>query len=232
MSLQRVFVWCAGALILAGVIFRWAGINDSDFIFYDEGYYLDWNRPFGEALAHHRLTGLDEVSKAAYAYVSRCLASGKTLWFMIADSRIFFGGLEQWSFSRVWAAIIGVATLALTFLFAKKFFKNKNIALGATALLAVLPSHVFYSRIGMQESLSTILVLSGFYFYLFPPKFGWRTFAAGFFWGMAYFSNYRLIMLPVMITFCEMYLAFSHRRYPDVRKWLWAILIFLLCVFG
>jgi len=231
MSLQKWFVWIAGAIILLGVVFRWVGITDNDFIFYDEGYYLNWNRPLGEALVHHQLSGT-EVSKALYAFTSRCLASGKTLWFMLVDSRIFWGGLEQWSLARVWAAVLGFATLAMTFLFAHQFFNNKYIALGATALLAVLPSHVFYSRIGMQESLSTLLVLSGFYFYLFPGKFGWRTLVAGLFWGLAYFSNYRLIMLPVLITFCELYLAFSNQRRPDIQKWLWSVLTFSICVFG
>jgi hypothetical protein len=235
MNLSKIFIWAAGAVILLGVLFRVVGITNNDFIFYDEGYYLNWNRPLGEVLVHHQLTG-EEIPKAIFAYVNRCLASGKTLWFMLVDSRIFWGGLEQWSLSRVWASVLGLTTLALTFIFAKQFFNSKNIALGATALLAVLPSHVFYSRIGMQESLSALLVLSGFYFYLYSQAgirpFGWRTFLAGFFWGLAYFSNYRLIMLPVLITFCELYLAFSESRRPDFRKWLWAILVFLLCVFG
>ncbi len=220
----------AGLLIIVGVVFRFYRITENDFIFYDEGYYLNWNRMMGEAFSHYHFTA-GEIPKAIFAYVSRCLASGKSLWFMLVDLRIFFGGLEQWYLSRLLAAMLGVLTMALTFAFSKKFFKSAHLAWFATALLAVLPSHVFYSHIGMQESLSALLVLAGFYFYLFPSQFGWRTFMAGLCWGIAFFSNYRLIMLPVLMTATEILLALSQGRRLDFRKWLWTVLVFLLCVF-
>lgn len=231
MKREKIFFVLTFLAIAIGIVFRFYQIAENDFVFYDEGYYLNWNRPLGEVLLHHQLTGFDEFSKAVFAYVSRCLASGKTLWFMLVDSRIFFGGLEQWYVSRLWAAILGVLTLGLTFVFTRKLFNSAHIAWLTTALLAILPSHVFYSRIGMQESLSTLLVLSGFYFYLFPAKFGFRTFVSGVCFGLAFFSNYRLIMLPVLITFGEIFLALSEMRWPDFRKWLWTVLVFFCCVF-
>lgn len=231
MNRAKIFSISVGLLICIGIIFRFYQITENDFIFYDEGYYLNWSRPLGEALATHEIAGFEEFSKVVYAYVSRSLASGKALWFMLVDLRFFFGGLKQWYMSRLLAAILGVITMGLTFIFARRFFNNTYIAWFATALLAILPSHVFYSRIGLQESLSTALVLSGFYFYLFPARFNWRTLAAGTCWGLAYFSNYRLIMLPVLITFTEIFMAVSLRCWPDFRKWLWATLAFLVCVF-
>lgn len=231
LKIQKYLPLAAVLLIFLGILFRFHHITANDFVFYDEGYYLNWNRPLGEALSHHRFTGFDEFVKAVDAYSRRSLASGKALWFMLVDARFFFADVSEWFIARLWAAFLGVVTLGLTFLFARKFFNNDRIAWFAAALLAVLPSHVFYSRIGMQESLSTVLVLAGFYFYLFPATFKfWRIILAGVFWGLAYFSNYRLIMLPVLITFCELYLAFSLQRWPDFRRWLWAIVAFLACL--
>lgn len=231
MTKAKIFSIGVGLAIFIGIIFRFYQITESDFIFYDEGYYLNWSRPLGEALTTHKISDFKEFSKVVYEYMSRSLASGKALWFLLVDLRFFFGGLEQWYMSRLLAAILGVAAMGLTFIFARRFFNNVYIAWLATALLAILPSHVFYSRIGLQESLSTVLVLSGFYFYLFPARFNWRTLAAGVCWGLAYFSNYRLIMLPLLITFMEIFFAVSSRSWPDFRRWLWAILAFLVCVF-
>ena len=172
--MKKISPFLAGAVILLGVAFRFYQITDSDFVFFDEGYYLNWNRPLGEILAVHHLKE-GEVFQALAAFLSHTLASGKTLWFLLVDSRFFWGGLQDWSFPRVLAAILGVGTLLLTYAFSWRYFGNKKIALLSAALLAVLPSHVFYSRIGLQESLSTFLVLAGFYFYTFPAVFNGRT---------------------------------------------------------
>jgi len=229
MKIQRFLLAILGLIILVGIGMRFYHITDADFIFYDEGYYLNWSRPLGEVLSTHQLKE-GEGAKAVEAFIKRSFASGKTLWFLIADSRYFWSDYHQLYMSRFFAALFGLGTLGLTFLFARKYFENIRLALLATALLAILPSHVFYSRIGMQESLSTFLVLAGFYFYLFPRKFSWRTFAAGACWGAAFFSNYRLIMLPALITFTEIYFAWAEQRRPDARKWLWAVLTFTSCV--
>lgn len=218
------------AIIFWGIGMRFYRITDADFIFYDEGYYLNWARPLAEILNNHTFDHWEDRGKAVDAFVKRCFASGKTLWFLIVDSRFFWGEYQQWFVSRLFAALFGLGTLGLSFLFSRKYFDSQRLALLSTALLAVLPSHVFYSRIGMQESLSTFLVLAGFYFYVFPKNFGWRTFAAGIFWGAAFFSNYRLIMLPALITVSEIYFAWADKRKPDIRKWLWAVLAFTSCV--
>ena len=214
-----------------GLVLRFYSITSNDFIFYDEGYYLNWTRPLGEALAAHHLKG-EDMRKAVDIYVTRSLGSGKALWFLLTDSRFFWGGFKDLFFARLLAAIFGTATLGMTYLFAKRFFDSSRVAGLAMSLLAILPSHVFYSRVGMQEALSTFLVLAGFYCYFFPRSFGWRTLAAGAIWGMAFFANYRLIILPVVVALAEFYWSFSLKERPAFRKYLWALLIFFACVFG
>ena len=132
----------------------------------------------------------------------------------------FLGGLKLRGCSRRWDSHLGTAV------------DSSRVAGLAMSLLAILPSHVFYSRVGMQEALSTFLVLAGFYCYFFPRSFGWRTLAAGAIWGMAFFANYRLIILPVVVALAEFYWSFSLKERPAFRKYLWALLIFFACVFG
>ena len=233
-------------LVIVGVGLRFYNINKNDFVFYDEGYYLNYNRPLGELLMRYYPDHFQDFKKAVNTYVLISLSTGKALWFLIADARYFVKKLTAWYYPKIISAIMGVLTFFMLFKFAKRFYSSQLIAWIAVALLAILPSHVFYSRIGLQEALSTLLFLMGFYFYIFPRKFGWRTFLAGFMLAGAFFSNYRLIILPVLVGFCEFYFAIhtvyqnkdqksksSCQRYImdlwqriNIRKYVWWLITF------
>ena len=230
-KLKRLVAVCAFAFILAGFALRFYNITLSDFVYYDEGYYLNYTRIFSRLFAVHPPQTFSESLQAAYAFLRICMASGKSLWFLIADSRIFFGAAEAWFVARVWAAVFGAATLVLAYFFARRYYESSWEGWLTAAVLAVVPSHVFYSRIGMQEALSTFLVLLGFYFYLFPRRFGGRTLVSGGIFALAFFANYRLIVSPAFVAVAEGWLAVSRREWPDVRKYFWFVLIFLCGVF-
>ena len=228
---KKIFIGIIILLVLAGSGMRLNNIATNDFVFYDEGYYLNHNRKFAQIVADFYPKDLGEFWKAFYAYIRFSLASGKALWFAMVDLRIFWGGMNVWFYPKVVSSFFGVMTLVLTFFFARKFYNSLTVGAIAAALLALLPSHVFYSRVGLQEAFSTFLVLGGFYLYIFPRKFGWKTFLAGILFAAAFFANYRLIMLPVLIAFAELWLSVSDGKRPNFRKYLWAILTFFSCVF-
>lgn len=229
--LYKIFIGLVIVLTLTGVGLRLYHITRNEFVFYDEGFYLNHNRLLGEVLRERYPKSFPEFTEAFNAFLDICLASGKTLWFAVADVRIFFGRVYDWYFSRLWAALFGIATLFLTYRFSQRFCRDQRTAWLALGVLAVLPSHVFYSRVGLQEALSTLLVLAGFYFYLFPREFGRRTFWAGLFFGAAFFSNYRLIMAPILVGFGELWESLTRRQRPSFRKYLWFALTFFSCVF-
>jgi hypothetical protein len=174
---------------------------------------------------------LQDKARALHAYLRAAMASGKSLWFLMIDARFLWGGLYDWMWPKVLAAFLGTVTVALTYVFARRFYDDSRVALLAAGLLAVMPGHVFYSRIGLQEALSTLLVLGGLYAYLVPHRFGWRSFAAGLLLSAAFFSNYRLIMLPVLLVAAEGWLVLSHRRYPELRHFVWTLLMFFAGIF-
>jgi hypothetical protein len=120
-----------------------------------------------------------------------------------------------------------VMTLPVLFYFARRFFNSTAIACLSVAILALLPGHVFYSRIGLQEAFSAFVVLAGFYFYLFPRDFGKKTFLAGLFLSMAYLANYRLIILPGLLIATELWFGLVAKQGIRWRHLIWSCITFL-----
>lgn len=230
-KLIRTFKWSIFFCVLFGVIFRAWNIAQNDFVFYDEGLYLNHNRRIGQILTVFFPKNFSQFLNALYAYIRSCLASGKSLWFAIADSRIFFGLFRTWFYARIMASIFGCVTLLMTYRFARRWYGSKAVAGLSTAILALLPSHVFYSSIGMQEALSAFLVLCGMYFYIFSREYNWRTFLSGAIFAACFFSNYRLIILPVPIIIVELWTAWFGARRIDLRRLITTLLIFIGGVF-
>ena len=78
-----------GCLCVLGIVFRLYRINMSDFIFYDEGYYLNFRRESLAVIAHHHFHGLADYLGGIYLWLRLSLGTGKALWFMFADMRAF-----------------------------------------------------------------------------------------------------------------------------------------------
>ncbi len=228
---QTVLLVLSMVFIFFGIVFRFFRITDDDFIFYDEGYYLNYNRQVMSIIANHHPQDFRDFFNAFGAYLRTSLASAKALWFMVVNARVYFSGFYAWFFPRVVSACSGGVTLLVLFFFARRFFENRILAWLSVVLLSVYPSHVFYSRLGLQESLSTLLVLSGFFLYVFPPRFGGRAVLSAVAFAGAFFTNYRLIILPVFYLFAEVWLAFCDRRAVNIRKLVWVTVAFFSLVF-
>ncbi|MBF0486132.1 MAG: hypothetical protein HQL16_06435 [Candidatus Omnitrophica bacterium] len=229
---KKFLLASALGLVVLGVILRLYNVRASGFFFYDEGFYLHHNLPVLEFIHSHVLRTLDDKARAAWYYFHSALGSGKSLWFFIMDSRALWGGLYDWGFPKLAACFFGLLTIPLVFLFSRRYYGSSLVAITATALFAVFPGAVFYSRIGLQEAFSTFLVLGGFYLYIFPRAFGWRTFAAGVVLAAAFFSNYRLIMLPLSVLVCEFVASRADGRGISWRKYIWFTVVFAACVVG
>ena len=210
-----------------GLALRFFRIATNDFVFFDEGFYLNYHRAFYDLLTRHFSQNLEDWRHAVSAWFRLSLGSGKALWFMLADARFFVGLYRAWYVPRILAALSGALTLPLAAWMARRYFNSKAVGLLTLILLALLPSHVFYSRIGLQETTSTLFFLAGFYFYLFPRRFGPRTFLSATLLSAAYFTNYRLIFLPLHVVVTEFFLSFTEKRSFDVRKVVWHTVVFL-----
>ena len=159
--------------ILLGTFLRFYQITHNTFFFFDEGLYLNLHRKYLVLINYVHPRTFHDIAGALNLCIRLSLGEGKALWFFISHLRVFFGGLEAWYFPRVVSAVSGVLTLAVIFFFARRFFSSVRAGWISVVLLALLPSHVFYSRLGLQETTCTLFFLLGFYFYLFPRGFGW-----------------------------------------------------------
>ncbi len=225
-SLAVVAVFC-----LLGIFFRFYIITANEFFIYDAGFYLNLERDYLRFISDHFPRTLYDFWRALYLCLCLALKEGKALWFLISNLRVFVGAEHLWFFPRVVAALAGTAVLFVVYHFARRLFNSRLVAGLSVMTLAVLPGHVFYSRLGLQETLCTLFFLTGFFFYLFPSKLGIRTFISSVFLTLAYFSNYRLIIIPALVLFCEVYTSLSLKKTPDWRKYMWNTLIFLLLIF-
>lgn len=220
------FFWPALFLIACGVILRLYRITDNNFFYYDTGMFLNTGRALFAPYVGDATHGAAGFLSLLGHWLTFIFQTDRPVWQAIVDARGLWGGLEAWGYIRLVSAVAGLATLVVTYTFASRFFGSRMIALGSAALLAVLPGHVFYSRVGMAESVTTFFYMMGFYFYMFPRVLGPRTFLAGLFFVCAFFSNYRLFILPALVACVELFLAFAEHRYPDVKKWACQMAVF------
>jgi 4-amino-4-deoxy-L-arabinose transferase-like glycosyltransferase len=217
-----------GLIILTGLFFRLYHISDNQFLFYDEGLYIGYNRAFLNLVANNPAHNPAELGIILSLIFKTALAMPKALWFFILSSRVFFLGPEAWYFARLVSAVSGLATVVLIYFWAGRYFQSKRVAIGSALILLVLPSHVFYSRLGMQEALSALLFLSSVYLYMHSERMRWRFFLSAFLLACVYFTNYRMIIAPVFIACIEFFKVFAEGKPLRWKK----LLIYLASFYG
>lgn len=119
-------------------------------------------------------TGRDEYGKA-FPATFRSFDDYKmpVYVYMVAGSMRLFGFSD---FSvRFPSALLGTLTVALTFLFVEKLFKEKNIhyALTSSFLLAISPWSLMFSRSGYEANVAVFFVVLGMYLALLGLDNGW-----------------------------------------------------------
>jgi len=227
-----------GLIICIGLFLRLTHITDNQFLFYDEGMYLGYNRAFLDLVANNPAHNIGEWGVILSLMFKTALTTAKALWFFILNLRVFILGPEAWYFARVISALSGLATVVLLFFWTKNYFKSERIAVLSALILLILPSHVFYSRLGMQEALSTLLFLSAIYLYTLNKGIRWPFFLSAFLLACVYLTNYRMIIAPIFIAFIECFNAFSEQKALNWQKaaiyfaTFYGIVLFVGCLYG
>jgi hypothetical protein len=231
-KLRRQLGWSLAVVALAlGLILRLWQINTNQFLFYDEGMYLGYNRRFLDLVAVNPPKDLHEFFIILGLMTKAALGTAKSLWFLLLNLRVFSLGSHAWYFARIVSAVSGIATIILTYLFAHRYFQSKKIALMSVVFLSLLPSHVFYSRLGMQESFSTLLFLGGLYVYLFNRTQKWSSFVSAFLLVGVFLTNYRMIIAPVFIVTIEIFESFKNRESIHWQRLILTVATFFVVVF-
>jgi len=228
---ERATIFIVLILIVSGVVFRFYNITENQFVYYDEGMWLNYNRDLVNNIERNPPQTFQDFINYINISFHASLQTGKALWAFIAQLRGLTLGADAWYFTRLISAIFGSLTLLITFLFVRKYTNSKYIALLSTVLLAVLPSHIYYSRLGLQEAFSSFCFIFGIYYYVCPKKIHWKSFLSAVLLACVFFANYRMIIIPVFTLFVECYEGFLRKRIFDPRKYLYHTLTFLGCVF-
>lgn len=218
-------------LIVFGIACRFWGVANDNLVYYDEGLYLAHNIDFQDFVKKNPPASFPVLWK----YLSICfhlaIADTKSLWFFLCSLRSLIWGPEAIFFPKLLSAIFGSLTVVLTFIFAKQYCRSEGIALLSAAILATLPSHVYYSRLAMQEGLSTFLFLAGLYYYVFSPKLIRRYVVAGLLFAGVFFTNYRLIVIPGLLAFIELFYWATKSWEANFKRWFYTALTFFAGVF-
>jgi len=213
-------------VIVLGIYFRLDHIADNQLFYYDEGHYLTIHRTFDEVLSANPPKSFGEFLTVMKYNLYLSLKTGKGLWFFLSHLRSFWGQFGMFYFPKLLASFFGIISIGVVYVFAQRYFESHKVASLAAALLAIMPSHVYYSRLGLQETLSALCLLLGFYFYLFPRKFNFRSIVAALFFALAYFSNYRMFIIPGLVGFVEAYRLVFLKESFEIRKFIWCMVTF------
>lgn len=118
----------------------------------------------------------------------------------------------------------GVGAVALLYLIGARLF-DRQAGLMGSALLAVAVSHVWVSRIGLQEAPVIFFSLLTFYFFIRALETGrhWRW---GIALGLGLLTKYTaIVFLPVILVYL---LVFRREVFRDRRFWLTLLLVVIL----
>lgn len=204
---------------ISALFFRLYRITSNDLLFYDEGMYLGYNRAFLNLVANNPPQNLNDLWIIIGLMWKAALATPKALWFFLVNLRVFVSGAEGYYYARILSAACGIGTVVLTYYWAKQYFKSVNVGVLSAVILLLLPSHVFYSRLGMQESLSGLLFLLGLYCFLsIKNRPNLSAVLSALFLFLVFLTNYRMVVAPAFLLLMEAQEAWAGKRRFDYKK--------------
>lgn len=209
------------AVLVLAAFLRIAGLQHAGIRFDDESWYASdarlWHRcarvildanvigAMASGETHAVRARMDEVGVDFNdRYAKPCLGFtllGALAMFVTGDRPV----------ALFWVnALCGSASVLLLYLFASRFL-SRGIALGAAALLAVSPQHVYYSRSALTESTTVFFILLGTWLWVRARqsagrKLSWIAVGAAF--GYAITCHYRAALFPILILGAELVPAF------------------------
>jgi 4-amino-4-deoxy-L-arabinose transferase-like glycosyltransferase len=134
-----------------------------------------------------------------------------TIWFFIQAAGLSIFG-DTISGLRTVSALFGTATVLITYLFARSSF-GRPIAIGSSILLAGLPYHIHFSRVGLNNIADPTLGTASFALLLY----GWRRgnpfalLASGLTLGLAQHFYFGARLSIVMMALLVVHLLISQR---------------------
>lgn len=136
------------------------------------------------------------------------------IYSLVQSIAIF--GLNEFAV-RFTTALAGTLSIPIFFMLLKKLLKNIQIALIGTALLAISPWHIFYSRLASESLMSTFFLMLGVLFFLKMLEGGkiWAIGASIFLTLSMYTYHSQRLFIPVFIF---LYLLADFKRFKSNKS--------------
>jgi 4-amino-4-deoxy-L-arabinose transferase-like glycosyltransferase len=147
-------------------------------------------------------------------FAAQAAASGQSL---AALAEVFRHDPALWyGLARAVVAACGAATVALTWLVARRVTGSAWLAVLAAALLAVAPVHVEYSRYARPDVQMTLLVLAvGWFALAIAERSRWRDYlGGGFVLGLATVTKYPAVVFALLLVLAHALRVGSARQPP------------------
>lgn len=132
---------------------------------------------------------------------------------------------------RMPAALFGILTILVAFLFVKTLTKNWTIAILSAALVAITPSEIFYSRKSFENVIGICLDLLGLYFLFksFNKRRRIWGYAAAIFLALAmYIYTSNTIVIPLLIILFAV--IFKDEIIAQKKNFSVALMIWIICI--
>ncbi len=129
---------------------------------------------------------------------------------------------------RLPSIISGIVCIVLIYFLARRFFKQKNIALFSAFFLAVSPWSIYFSRAAYEVNLATTFFLGGLLLFLYAIGSKRKRFmfpVSALFFGLTIFTYHAFIIFTPL--FC-IFLALYYRRTLSGRWYFVSITLFVL----
>jgi len=156
--------------------------------------------------------------------------NGREGFFINLDALAFVVfGVSIWSL-RIVSVFIGILTVLGLYLLTKELFKNRNLALLSSFLLATSFWHTHFSRLGFRAIMVPFVLVFCFYFLFkgFNTKKIYNFILAGVFFGLGFhtYISFRLAVLAVGVVFlCWLIIYLKNKQFKQFFAF--AVLFFL-----
>jgi hypothetical protein len=225
---QKVLAGLLLLMVLGGLL-RFSGLEKTGPFFVDQGAYMlgawwysEVASLMAEALPHWIESPPEQLGSELLRLFRRAegqsMVMGRPFHELLGAIPISFAGYQPYRGNMV-SAFFGILSLPALLLLYRKLYGPRG-SLAATALLALMGIHVYYSRNFFPEADSTFFLLLSFIFYMKSREKApeartadWAALRAlfwvalcGFFWGLAVTASDRWLAMLIILWILEAHL--------------------------
>ncbi len=203
--------WLIGGIILVSVLIRAYKLTAKGLLFWDEGLFLMGAKFFSWRVEQLWLTLLNwlgfssSMPASPMGYPGFPVFIWKPLHVILISLFSAFVGLGDYT-GAILSVICAALQVALVYMVAKRMF-DARIAVFSSFILALMPYHIFYSRLNMHEIDSTLFLLASVVVLYFGLEIQGRSrllalFSSGLLFGASITTSYRwIIIVPLPYLF-------------------------------